>query len=342
MQTLSVGSGSSSLNSLRVLFFGGYWMGAMDVVRMYLCGIQDLGAKVIEYCTDEHMEALDYGPHRYDRGTSGPVYLKEEIVRPLVEQHDPHLIVCCAGGLAFRPRFAEELRKRHCLIGVAFSDPDVFAPATGIISSSFDHFFTNNLGTVARHQERGADAYWLPFPCYPRFHYRHPPDPRFVCDLIVAAQGREDRAALIGPLVHQFQVKVLGTGWDVYGIPATDLNLAPAGLIGPAFSTATVGFDFARNFAGQPIAKLRLFEIAGSGGIPCTEYSEEIPHLFDDSEILTFRTGGELEDKLRRVIGNPELALTMRRNAYWRAHSQHTVEHRWRFILEKCGVGKAQ
>ncbi len=342
MQTLSVCSGSSSLEALRVLFLGGYWMGAMDVVRIYLCGLQDLGANVFEYCTDEHMDVLDYGPYPYDRGASSPVYLNWEAIRPIVEEHDPHLIVCCGGGLAFRPQVAEELRKSRCVIAMAFSDPDVFAPSTSIISPSFDHFFTNNLGTAARHQECGADAYWLPFPCYPRFHYRHPPDARFTCDLIVAAQGREDRAALIGPLVREFQVKVFGGGWGAYGIQATDLSLAPTGLIGPAFSSATVGFDFARNFAGQPIAKLRLFEIAGSGGIPCTEYSEELPYLFDDSEILTFRTALELEDQMRRVIRDPALALTMRRNAYWRAHSQHTVEHRWRFVLEKCGVGKVQ
>jgi hypothetical protein len=339
MQTLSLRPASQSLEPLRVLFLGGYWMGAMDVVRMYLCGIQDLGASVVEYCTDHHLDALDHGERTYDRGTYGPVYLKWPAIRPIVERHDPHLVVCCAGGLAFPPEVADELRQTRCLIGLAMSDPDVFDRATSIISPSFDHFFTNHMGTVARHRELGANAHWLPFPCYPKFHYRRSRDARFACDLIVAGQGREDRAELIRPLVREFRVKVFGASWADHGIEATDLNLAPAGLIAAAFSSATIGLDFARNFAGLPIAKLRVFELAACGAIPCTEYSEELPHLFDDSEILTFRTALELEEKVRRVVGDPPLARDMQRNVYWRAHSQHTVEHRWRYILEQCGIG---
>ena len=341
MQTLSVCSGAPSLESLRVLFIGGYWMGAMDAVRVYLCGIQDLGASVVEYCTDHHLDALDHGERPYDRGSYGPVYLKWEALRPVVERHDPHLVVCCAGGLAFHPEVADELRQTRCLIGLAMSDPDVFVLSTSVISASFDHFFTNNLGAAARHREAGANAHWLPFPCYPKFHYRRPRDARFACDVIVAGQGREDRAELIRPLVREFNVKVFGTLWAAHGIEAIDLNLAPTGLTATAYSSATIGFDFARNFSGLPIAKLRLFEIAGSGGIPCTEYSEELPHLFDDSEILTFRTATELEEKVRRVIGDPTLAAAMQRNVYWRAHSEHSVGNRWRYILEQCGVGSA-
>jgi len=36
MKTLSVVSDTQSLGSACVLFIGGYWMGGMDVVRMYL------------------------------------------------------------------------------------------------------------------------------------------------------------------------------------------------------------------------------------------------------------------------------------------------------------------
>jgi len=110
MKTLSVVSDTQSLAALRVLFIGGYWMGEMDVVRMYLGGIQDLGASVVEYCRDQKLGALDHGERPYDRGTFGPVYLKWEAIRPIVEQHDPDLVVCCAGGLGFHPEFADELR----------------------------------------------------------------------------------------------------------------------------------------------------------------------------------------------------------------------------------------
>lgn len=327
--------------NLRALFIGGYWMGANDVVRMYYCGLRDLGINVREYCTDDHPSSLDHGDRPYDRGTFGPVYLRWDALRPIVEEHDPHLIVCCAGGLAFHPEIAAQLRQTRCLVGLAMSDPDVFPPATSIISASFDHFFTNHNGTVERHRQKGANAHWLPFPCYPKFHYRRPPDSRFVCDVIVVGAGREDRAVLVEPLCREFHVKVFGGQWAEFGIAASDLNLAPQGLIGPAFSSATMALDFARNLAGLPIAKLRLFEIAACGGIACTEYSDELRMLFSASEVIGFRDERELLERVREVVRHPQLAAQMQKNAYWRAHSEHTVEHRWRTILAHCGVVSA-
>ena len=338
METVAAASAMQSLAALRILFIGGYYRVLMDPVRTYLCTLQDLGADVVEYCTDQHRDMLDFGTRPYDCGSYGPVYVKWEGIRSIMEQHQPHLVVCCAGGLGFYPEVAAEIRKTSCLVGIAMSDPDMFLLTTSVIARSFDHFFTNHLGTVERHRKEGANAYWLPFACYPKFHYRRLPDPRFVCDVIVIGDAREDRAELVMPLRDAVKVKVFGGGWEKFGIEALNINMAAEGLIGSAFSSATIGLDFARNVAGLAIAKLRLVEIAGSGCIPCTEYSEEIPHLFDDSEILTFRTVPEMVEKIRRVIGEPGVVAALQRNTFWRIHSQHTVEHRWRFILEKCGV----
>jgi Glycosyl transferases group 1 len=329
---------SRPLESLRVLFIGGYWMGANDVVRMYLCGLQDLGVSVREYCTDDHRDVLDHGARPYCRGTQGPVYLKWDALRPVVEEHDPDMIVCCAGGLAFSPEISAQLRETRCLIGMAMSDPDGFPQTTEIISNGFDHFFTNHAGIVEGHRKAGANAHWLPFPCYPKFHYRRPLDPRFDCDVIVAGDGRDDRAKLVTPLCREFDVKVFGDHWAQYGIDAIDLRLAPKGLIGAAFSSATMALDFARNLAGLPIAKLRLFEIAACGGIACTERSPELPVLFSESEVVSFADETELVNRVGAILDNPGRAAEMQRNAYWRAHSEHTVEHRWRTILAHCGV----
>jgi len=112
MKTLLVVSDTQSLAALRVLFIGGYWMGAMDVVRMYLGGIQDLGASVVEYCTDQNLGALDYGERPYDRGTFGPVYLKWEAIRPIVEQHDPTWWCAAPEGWAFIPKWPMSCARR--------------------------------------------------------------------------------------------------------------------------------------------------------------------------------------------------------------------------------------
>lgn len=342
MQTIPLFESGGALEQLRVLFIGGYWMGTGDVVHLYLDGLRDLGVQVLEYCTDEHMDALDYGERPYDRGTFGPVYLRWEALEPVIQRQDPHLIVCCAGGLAFRPEIADQLRRRCCLIGMAMSEPDVFEPATSQISASFDHFFTNHRGTVERHRRLGARCHWLPYPCYPRLHYRRPPDPRFACDVLIAAQGREDRTGLVRLLDREFRVKVFGSQWKPFGVEAVEVNLAQEGLAAVAFSSATVSFDFARNFAGIPIVKLRLFEISGSGGIACAEFSEDLPFVFNEEEVLSFSNEQEMLAKLHRAVADPDWARSVRKNAYWRAHSEHTVEHRWLAVFQQCGLVRSQ
>src|ERR1700710_2082723 len=115
---------------LRAFHIGRYWRGETDMVRQMMLGLRAAGAEVCEYNTDEHREALDTEGRPYDRGTTGPVWLRGERLREPLARFAPDLIVCNAGGLAFRPGDARELRRGACLLGIALSDPDVFLPAT--------------------------------------------------------------------------------------------------------------------------------------------------------------------------------------------------------------------
>ena len=64
-----------------------------------MLGLRAAGADVLEFNTDERPEALETDGIPYDRGTSGPVWLKWEVLRPVIEAFDPELIICNAGGL---------------------------------------------------------------------------------------------------------------------------------------------------------------------------------------------------------------------------------------------------
>src|SRR5688500_13063245 len=128
---------------LRALHVGGYWRGANDMVRQMMLGLRSTGADVVEYCTDDHHEALDTDGQPYVRGTTCPVWLRWEAMEDLIAGTRPHLIVCNAGGLSFRPADARRLRETTCLLGIALSDPDVFEPSTRHIAANFDLYLTN-------------------------------------------------------------------------------------------------------------------------------------------------------------------------------------------------------
>ena len=97
---------------LRVLHVGGYWRGPNDMVRHMMLGLRAAGASVAEYSTDDHREALDTEGIPYDRGTSGPVWLRLDHLRGPLDELKPHLVVCNAGGLSFRPEDARRLFQR--------------------------------------------------------------------------------------------------------------------------------------------------------------------------------------------------------------------------------------
>ena len=112
--------------TLRAFHIGGYWRGANDMVRQMMLGLRAAGAEVLEYSTDDHPEALDTEGRSYDRGTTGPVWLRWERLREPLERFDPHLVICNAGGLGFRPDAARELRRRGWLFLISPSGPRGF------------------------------------------------------------------------------------------------------------------------------------------------------------------------------------------------------------------------
>ena len=320
---------------LRVLFMGGFWMGANDLVKMYLRSLQDFGAEVCAYSTDSHRDALDCGGRSYDYGYMGPVYLRYERVRGLIEDFNPHLIVCCAGGLSFRDEDAARLRERYCLIGVALSDPDVFPRNTAVIAKNFDRFFTNDRNALPLYRSIGCEAIWLPFACYPPYHRRLPPDSRFSCDVLFVGQARPERVDLVRRIQSNFDTALFGTGWDELGVPNRG-RLSAEDVIA-AINSAKVCLDFARNLAGDYMVKYRVFEFAGCGAVACTERFDDLAaHFAYDREILGYDNEDELLNQIRTCLTRPEYRTWIGENAYTRSRAEHTFQHRWEMLIAEA------
>ncbi len=325
----------SGWQDLRVLFIGGYWMGDNDLVKMWLRSLNDLTPGVYEYSTEEHRDVLDTCGRPYDYGRWGPVYVKYEAVREIIESHRPHLIVCCAGGLSLHPEVAQELRKRHCLVGMALSDPDIFEPATSKIAGNFDLYFTNSREAAKLYRQVDVDAIWLPFANYPKYHQRLVKDPRYECDVLFVGQARPDRVELVNRIASMFRTKVFGTNWNDHGV--ANEGMLPSDQVIPAVNSASVCLDFARNLAGDYMVKYRIFEVAGCGAVVCTEQFDELAVHFEfGKEILGYNTDAELLEQIGRCVRDPDFRAKVGENAYQRSRGEHTFAHRWTSILEKC------
>jgi spore maturation protein CgeB len=323
---------TSDPRRLRVLHIGGYWRGPNDMVRHMMLGLRAAGARVLEYCTDEHPEALDTEGRLYDRGTTGPVWLRWEHLRARVEELVPHLVVCNAGGLSFRPEDARRLRQESCLLGIALSDPGVFEPATRHISREFDLFLTNAPLCVPGHQAQGARAAVLPIGTNEEFYRPLPPRDEMRCEVLVLGRAHADRVEPVKALVDAFDTHVYGEGWDAHGVASRGTLYGDDVMAALNSAVATVVFFLNRE--GDALVKVGLFDFAAAGGLVVTNTFPAVEeYLQFGKELVGFDDTEDLLRKIRRLLDHPEEAAAIRRAGRERVLREHTWRRIWPRVL---------
>jgi len=302
------------------------------MVRHMMLGLRAAGAEVHEYCTDEHPEALDTEGRPYDRGTFGPVWLRGEHLGPLVERFDPHLIVCNAGGLSFRPEDARRLRARRTLLGIALSEPDVFEASTSRISPHFDLFLTNAPACVPRHQALGAASATLPIGTNDEFYRPLPPRPELRCQVLVLGRAHPDRVEPVRALVEAFDTHLYGEGWEEHGLRSRGLIFGEDVLAALGSAAATVIFFLTGG--GHALVKVGLFDFAAAGGLVVTNHFADVePYLEFGTEIVGFDSTADLLAKVRHLLDHPQEAEAIRRRGRERVLRDHTWRRIWPRLL---------
>jgi glycosyltransferase involved in cell wall biosynthesis len=316
----------------RTLHIGGYWRGQNDIVRQMMLGLRAAGAEVFEFNTDERPEALETGGIPYDRGTSGPVWVKWEVLRPVIEAFQPELIVCNAGGLSFRPERAAQIMPERLLVGIALSDPDVFARTTSKIACNFHVFLTNAPQSIAAYRELGARAMALPIATNEEFFQPVPARDDLRCDVLLIGRAHRDRVEPIRRLREHFNVHVYGEDWDKFGVPGRGVVYGQDLLA--ALNSARVTLIFSRTPAGHGIIKVGLFDFLAAGALVAADYIPELEkYLEAGREILTFRNVEELVAIVERCRTHPEEAAAIRAAGRARVLRDHTWRTVWPGLL---------
>jgi spore maturation protein CgeB len=320
------------LPDLRVLHIGGYWRGSNDMVRQMMLGLRGAGVNVVEFSTDDHPEALDTEGRLYDRGTSGPVWLRMDCLAGSIERLEPHVVVCNAGGLSFRPRDSETLRRTTTLIGIALSDPEVYAPTTSHIAVNFDLFCSNCPELVPAYCNGGARARPLPLGTNADFFRPGRVRPELACDVLVVGRVHPNRVGPVRALADRFDTHVYGEGWEEHGIRGRGLLFGDDLSDAIASSRATV--VFLRTRTDAVIVKVALLDFVAAGALVLTDWSPAVEPYFNyGTEVIGFRSVGELLEKVEYSLQNASEADKIRRAARERVLREHTWAQVWPRIL---------
>ena len=324
-----------SILDTRILHIGGYWRGPNDMVRHMMIGLRAAGAQVVEYNTDEHLESLDAGSRPYDRGTSGPVWIREECLQDQFDQFDPHVVVCNAGGLSFRPEAAKKIRQTRYLLGIALSDPDVFMPTTRFIASNFDLFLTNDKTLISKYRESGANAEPLPLGTNENYWRPVPPLEKYRTDVLIVGRAHPDRVEPVREILRHFNTRVYGEGWEDYGIKSDGTIYGEETL--HALNSAKIVPLFLTNPDGSTMyVKIGVLDFISAGAFLITNFLPDVEQYFTfGKEIIGFSTTEELISKIAYYLSHPEEAEAIRKAGCSRARQEHTWTRVWPRILSQ-------
>lgn len=318
---------------LRVFYIGGYWRGSNDMVAQMLSGLKAAGINVQDFNTDEHQDALDTEGVPYDRGTSGPVWLVRGKLFPLILRFRPHLIICNAGGLSFRPRDAAVLRSWGVkLLGIALSDPDVFQPTTSKIFTNFDAMYTNDAATAEAYRQGGVPAYQMPIATNDGFFHLVPPVPEYACEVLHLGAAHQDRIEPVNALIENFDTHIYGENWEKHGIH--NRGLVYGGETLKALNSARITILFSRTPSGRQTVKVGIFDFLAAGALVATEDFPELRRYFDvQKDLIAFNGIDEMLQKIRYYLDHPDEAEAIRQAGRAKVLARYTWKQTWPRIL---------
>lgn len=211
-----------------------------------------------------------------------------------------------------------------------------------MIASDYDYLFFKDEYIVEFFREKlNKPAFYMPEACNPAIHRRVQMSPEeldfFKCDITTASNLYYYRANIFENLLD-YDVKIWGTNcpdWLESPVRSRYQFRFVAGLEkSKAFNAAKIVLN-TLHYAEIRGVNARTFEAAGCGGFQIVDWRPVVGRFFlPDQEIVTYRSIGELKDKVAYYLKHDEERMRIADSGHARAHRDHTYEKRLSLILD--------
>lgn len=324
---------------MRVLHFGSYWMGENDIVALMAKDLASMcEAKIIdtELYTGRPSAWVVKDASSALRSVN---WLNSERVREVVASLRPDVVVCNAGAMSLTPDMHQELRAQGIVtVGIALSDPDIFAAQGELYAHLFDLYYTNAEASLKDYAAIGVKARLLPFAASTSFH-RPLPEVKKKYDVIIVGHARADRLSVVAELDKHFKVGLYGKGWRRWGILPRGRQVNGEAQV-RALNSGRAYISFAQTVAGHTNVKVGLFEAVACGTPVFTAVFPEMEQYFAyDQEIIGFTGLPELVEKLSYYLAHPAKLAQVAQIARERLLREHTWVRRWEQVMADVREG---
>lgn len=318
---------------LKIFYIGGYWRGPNDMVAQMLQGLRATGVNVVDFNTDKNHDAFETDGQPYDMGTTSPVWLVRAKLFPLILSFRPHIIICNAGGLSFRPQDAALLRKLGIkLLTFVLSDPEVYKPTTSKIAQNFDVLYSFVNQYVELYRQHGPQSYLLPMATNKDFFHPVPPRKEYECEVLHLGAVHADRIEPVRALVEHFDTHVRGENWEKYGIENRGLLFGEDALA--ALNSAKMAVIFSRSMTGFQGFKVGILDFLAAGCLVVTEDTPQLHVYFNvGKEVVAFTDRADMIKQITYYLEHQEEADAIRRAGREKVINYYTWDKVWPKVL---------
>jgi spore maturation protein CgeB len=217
-----------------------------------------------------------------------------------------------------------------------------------LVAAPYDAVFLKEPFLVRAFREKlGMNAHYLPECCNPVWHKRmcltEEERARYGCDLAALGTLHYWRAALLKPF-PDYDLKIWGPDPPSYIDSALRKKYTNHYVTREGTSKALQAAKVVINTVGYweiEGVNCTLFVAAGCGAFQIAECKPALPELFEpEREIVTYRTGQELKEKVDYYLAHPEERAEISERSYARAQREHTYELRLKRMFDILGLTK--
>lgn len=314
----------------------------------------------------ETLAALGHEVKLFDAGT---LTLKEKVIlRPiaklrgrnriekvllnqrLLKEHErfrPDLFLAIFGFDIFPETIARMKKMGTRSICWWLNDPFQFERGL-FISTSYDYFFSNCGSCTLSYQKNGVKAYHLPHAVFPKIHHPHQLSngdrKSFESEVCFIGDWGPVRQGILSILSKKVNLKIWGPWkkhlskkdrlWDKvvdgYFTPETMAKVLSCTKVAINLHSWFGYYDTGYN--------PRTFETPGCGAFQVCDWKHDLDRYFNDgSEIVLYRSGDEMEKKIKAYLADESARKQIAEAGYRRVMQNHTYEHRMKEMLSIVG-----
>jgi len=248
-----------------------------------------------------------------------------------IEHHKPDQIWFVNSGLIIPEKTKKEIKIP--IIGFGLSDPYLIMESAIERFHSYDIYVTNHIDTFNKYNN-DITCHYFPVACNLKFHKPSNMEKTSFSSLI----GTADHPRFIDSRMRMKFVGALrdkGVRIDAYGDGWHNHEDNHAAINGDGFLNAIhrsrIGIDIQEEYS--PLAH-RLFEYGACGVPSITRDRPEVYSMFEDDEILVYKTYEDLESKLLYYRDNLEELAKIGQKSMERCQKNHDITNRVDDLLD--------